>query len=146
MNPLAASDAESAPLLEREHELASLTARADATGRGEGALVVIAGAAGTGKSTLLAALAVCDLAGEQAQIKWPNDIVLARGDGLAKLAGILAEGRPQEGWAILGIGVNVAVAPTDLPAELHATAATLGRDLRYWQQRRASAEFSLRKP
>ncbi len=76
---------------------------------------------------LIAALAVCDVAGEQAQIKWPNDIVLARDGGLAKLAGILAEGRPQEGWAVLGIGVNVAVRVEDLPAELHATAATLGR-------------------
>jgi BirA family biotin operon repressor/biotin-[acetyl-CoA-carboxylase] ligase len=75
---------------------------------------------------LIAALAVCDVAGGQAQIKWPNDIVLARGDGLAKLAGILAEGRPQEGWAVLGIGVNVAVEVEDLPAELHGTAATLG--------------------
>jgi BirA family transcriptional regulator, biotin operon repressor / biotin---[acetyl-CoA-carboxylase] ligase len=75
---------------------------------------------------LLAALAVCDLAGEQAQIKWPNDIVLARGDGLAKLAGILAEGRPQEGWAVLGIGVNVAVRVEDLPPELHDSAASLG--------------------
>jgi BirA family biotin operon repressor/biotin-[acetyl-CoA-carboxylase] ligase len=76
---------------------------------------------------LLAALAVCDIAGEQAQIKWPNDIVIARGEHLAKLAGILAEGRPQEGWAVLGIGVNVAVRVEDLPAELHATAASLDR-------------------
>jgi BirA family biotin operon repressor/biotin-[acetyl-CoA-carboxylase] ligase len=76
---------------------------------------------------LLAALAVCDLAGGQAQIKWPNDIVLARADGgLAKLAGILAEGRPQEGWAVLGIGVNVAVEIEQLPPELHGTAASLG--------------------
>jgi BirA family transcriptional regulator, biotin operon repressor / biotin---[acetyl-CoA-carboxylase] ligase len=76
---------------------------------------------------LLAALAVCDVAGEQAQIKWPNDIVLVRGEGLAKLAGILAEGRPQEGWAVLGIGVNVAVRVEELPAELHGTAASLER-------------------
>jgi BirA family transcriptional regulator, biotin operon repressor / biotin---[acetyl-CoA-carboxylase] ligase len=76
---------------------------------------------------LVAALAVCDVAGDQAQIKWPNDIVLVRGESLAKLAGILAEGRPQEGWAVLGIGVNVAVRVEDLPAELHATAASLGR-------------------
>lgn len=75
---------------------------------------------------LIAALAVCDVAGEQAQIKWPNDIVFVRGEHLAKLAGILAEGRPQEGWAVLGIGVNVAVRIEDLPAELHDTAATLG--------------------
>lgn len=75
---------------------------------------------------LIAALAVCDVVGEQAQIKWPNDIVLVRGSRLAKLAGILAEGRPQEGWAVLGIGVNVAVRVQDLPAELHHSAATLG--------------------
>jgi BirA family transcriptional regulator, biotin operon repressor / biotin---[acetyl-CoA-carboxylase] ligase len=75
---------------------------------------------------LIAALAVCDVAGDRAQIKWPNDIVLARGEGLGKLAGILTEGRPQEGWAVLGIGLNVAVRVEDLPAELHDTAATLG--------------------
>jgi BirA family transcriptional regulator, biotin operon repressor / biotin---[acetyl-CoA-carboxylase] ligase len=75
---------------------------------------------------LIAALAVCDVAGERAQIKWPNDIVFARGERLAKLAGILAEGRPQEGWAVLGIGVNVAVRVEELPAELHEGAATLG--------------------
>jgi BirA family biotin operon repressor/biotin-[acetyl-CoA-carboxylase] ligase len=83
---------------------------------------------------LIAALAVCDVAGEDAQIKWPNDIVFAReqdGGGagtLAKVAGILAEGRPQARWAVLGIGLNVAVRVEQLPAELHATAATLGRE------------------
>jgi BirA family transcriptional regulator, biotin operon repressor / biotin---[acetyl-CoA-carboxylase] ligase len=76
---------------------------------------------------LIAAVAVCEVAGEQARIKWPNDIVLARPAGLAKLAGILAEGRPQEGWAVLGIGLNVAVRIEQLPAELRASAATLGR-------------------
>jgi BirA family biotin operon repressor/biotin-[acetyl-CoA-carboxylase] ligase len=84
---------------------------------------------------LIAALAVCDTAGEDARIKWPNDVVFVREeDGepgtLGKVAGILAEGRPQEGWAVLGIGLNVAVRVEQLPAELHGTAATLGRDLR----------------
>ncbi len=79
---------------------------------------------------LVAALAVCDVAGEQASIKWPNDIVLADGERLAKLAGILTEGRPQEGWAVVGIGLNVAVRIDELPPELHGTAATLGRDAR----------------
>jgi BirA family biotin operon repressor/biotin-[acetyl-CoA-carboxylase] ligase len=84
---------------------------------------------------LLAAVAVCDVIGERALIKWPNDIVVPAGDvegcdegssGLAKLAGILAEGRPypeghgQEAWAVLGIGINVAVRLDDLPAELQA--------------------------
>lgn len=75
---------------------------------------------------LIAAVAVCDIAGDAAMIKWPNDIVFVRPPGLAKLAGILAEGRPQDGWAVLGIGLNVAVALHDLAPELRATAATLG--------------------
>jgi BirA family biotin operon repressor/biotin-[acetyl-CoA-carboxylase] ligase len=70
--------------------------------------------------------AVCDAAeGETATIKWPNDIVLARGPSLAKLAGILIEARPQQGWAVLGIGLNAAVDLGELPAELHDTAASL---------------------
>ena len=79
---------------------------------------------------LIAAVAVCDVAGEDALIKWPNDIVLARPDHdrpLRKLAGILIEGRPQAGWAVLGIGLNVAVRIEELPVELRAGAATLGR-------------------
>lgn len=77
---------------------------------------------------LIAAVAVCDTAGSGAMIKWPNDIVFVRPSGpLAKLAGILAEGRPQDGWAVLGIGLNVAVRLHDLPPELRATAATLGK-------------------
>jgi BirA family biotin operon repressor/biotin-[acetyl-CoA-carboxylase] ligase len=87
---------------------------------------------------LIAALAVCDTAGEDARIKWPNDVVFVRGEGdalgapgaPAKVAGILAEGRPQEGWAVLGIGLNVAVRLEDLPVELQGTAATLGREPR----------------
>jgi BirA family biotin operon repressor/biotin-[acetyl-CoA-carboxylase] ligase len=75
---------------------------------------------------LLSAVAVCDVAGERAQIKWPNDIVIERDGGLAKLAGILIEGRPQEHWAVLGIGLNVALSLDDLPPELARTAATLG--------------------
>ncbi|HEX7298364.1 MAG TPA: biotin--[acetyl-CoA-carboxylase] ligase [Solirubrobacteraceae bacterium] len=71
---------------------------------------------------LAAALAVAEVAGPGAAIKWPNDVLL---DG-RKVAGILAEGRPHEGWAVLGIGLNVAVRVDDLPPELHATAGTLG--------------------
>lgn len=55
-------------------------------------------------------------------MKWPNDVLL---DG-RKIAGILVEGRPQEGWAVLGIGVNVALARQDFPPELQSTAGTLG--------------------
>jgi BirA family biotin operon repressor/biotin-[acetyl-CoA-carboxylase] ligase len=73
---------------------------------------------------LAAAVAVAKAVGDRAQIKWPNDVLL---EG-RKVAGILAEGRPQEGWVVLGIGVNVAIRAEDLPPELHATAATLGRE------------------
>jgi BirA family transcriptional regulator, biotin operon repressor / biotin---[acetyl-CoA-carboxylase] ligase len=98
---------------------------------------------------LIAAVTVCDLAGDGAMIKWPNDIVVASSPasspegegegeddgpraagerGLAKLAGILIEGRPQEDWAVLGIGLNVAVDLEELPGELRSSAATLGLD------------------
>jgi BirA family biotin operon repressor/biotin-[acetyl-CoA-carboxylase] ligase len=79
---------------------------------------------------LIAAVAVCDAVGEPALIKWPNDIVVpsAPGGPLDKLAGILVEGRPQQRWAVIGIGVNVAVRIEDLPDDLLAAArpATLG--------------------
>ncbi|MHB8656979.1 MAG: biotin--[acetyl-CoA-carboxylase] ligase [Solirubrobacteraceae bacterium] len=71
---------------------------------------------------LAAGAAVARLAGPSAAVKWPNDVLI---DGL-KVAGILVEGRPQEGWAVLGIGVNVAVDVRELPSELHARAGTLG--------------------
>jgi BirA family biotin operon repressor/biotin-[acetyl-CoA-carboxylase] ligase len=58
----------------------------------------------------------------QAQIKWPNDVLIARG----KVAGILVEARLQEHWAVLGIGLNVALRAQDLPPELGDRAATLG--------------------
>jgi BirA family biotin operon repressor/biotin-[acetyl-CoA-carboxylase] ligase len=75
---------------------------------------------------LAAAVAVCEVAGADARGKWPNDVVFVRDDALAKVAGILIEGRPQEGWAVLGIGLNVAVELRELPADLLDSAATLG--------------------
>ena len=72
--------------------------------------------------SLRAGLAVADLAGAGAQVKWPNDVLLDGG----KVAGILVEGRPQERWAVVGIGVNAALDPAELPAELRRRAATLG--------------------
>lgn len=60
--------------------------------------------------------------GGDALIKWPNDVLL-RG---RKVAGILVEGRPQEAWAVLGIGVNVAVRVAELPLGLRDRAGTLG--------------------
>lgn len=86
---------------------------------------------------LIAGVAVCDAIGPGARLKWPNDVVL--GEGLAKVAGILVEARPrpyghtlkgasrQDGWAVVGIGVNVAVRLEDLPADVRGRAASLGR-------------------
>jgi BirA family biotin operon repressor/biotin-[acetyl-CoA-carboxylase] ligase len=71
---------------------------------------------------LAAGVAVASVVGSEAKIKWPNDVLL---EGL-KVAGILVEGRPQERWAVVGIGLNVAVRVDDLPVELRETAGTLG--------------------
>jgi BirA family biotin operon repressor/biotin-[acetyl-CoA-carboxylase] ligase len=73
--------------------------------------------------TIAAGVAVADAVGAGAAIKWPNDVLL---DG-RKVAGILAEARPREGWAVLGIGINVALRPGDFPPELRDRAGTLGR-------------------
>jgi BirA family biotin operon repressor/biotin-[acetyl-CoA-carboxylase] ligase len=68
---------------------------------------------------LRAGLAVADVAGETAQVKWPNDVLL---DGL-KVAGILVEAQAPE-WAVVGIGVNV----TATPPEVADIATSLERD------------------
>jgi BirA family transcriptional regulator, biotin operon repressor / biotin---[acetyl-CoA-carboxylase] ligase len=75
--------------------------------------------------SLAAGLAVAEVvagAGGGPRLKWPNDVLI----GGRKVAGILVEGRPQERWAALGIGVNVAVREDDFPAELRGQAGTLG--------------------
>lgn len=73
---------------------------------------------------LAAAVAVSEAAEACAEVecrvKWPNDVWVQE----RKVAGILIEGRPQEGWAVVGIGVNVV--SQDLPGELADTATTLG--------------------
>ena len=71
---------------------------------------------------LVAGVAVAERVGPEARIKWPNDVLV----GGLKVAGILVEARPQEGWAVVGIGVNVAVARESLPPEVRDRAGTLG--------------------
>ncbi|MFZ0089854.1 MAG: biotin--[acetyl-CoA-carboxylase] ligase [Solirubrobacteraceae bacterium] len=71
---------------------------------------------------LAGGIAVAGVVGDDATIKWPNDVLL----GDRKVAGILVEGRPQEGWAVLGIGINVALAEEDFPPDLRPSAGTLG--------------------
>ena len=68
---------------------------------------------------LAGAVAVCDALPVEARVKWPNDVWIER----RKLAGILVEGRPQEGWAVLGIGLNVTT--DSFPAELAERATSL---------------------
>jgi BirA family transcriptional regulator, biotin operon repressor / biotin---[acetyl-CoA-carboxylase] ligase len=71
---------------------------------------------------LAAGVAVAEVIGPDARVKWPNDVLV----GGRKLAGILVEGRPQERWAVLGIGLNVAICERDFPAELRDRAGTMG--------------------
>jgi BirA family transcriptional regulator, biotin operon repressor / biotin---[acetyl-CoA-carboxylase] ligase len=71
-------------------------------------------------------LAVCEAAeelqaGAECRIKWPNDVWVEE----RKLAGVLIEARPQDGWAVVGVGMNLAIAPHDFPEELRETATSL---------------------
>lgn len=75
---------------------------------------------------LAAPLAVCDAAeslapGIECQIKWPNDIWLEE----RKLAGVLIEAKPQDDWAVIGIGLNLTIANDEFPPDLRATAVSL---------------------
>jgi BirA family biotin operon repressor/biotin-[acetyl-CoA-carboxylase] ligase len=86
---------------------------------------------------LAAPLAVCEAAEELAAtvapdggpatndlrcgVKWPNDVLV---DG-RKLAGILVEARPQDGWAVIGIGLNLTISPTEFPPELREIAVSI---------------------
>ncbi|MBS1862674.1 MAG: biotin--[acetyl-CoA-carboxylase] ligase [Actinobacteria bacterium] len=75
---------------------------------------------------LSVALAVCETAerlrpGVECKVKWPNDIHL---EG-RKLAGILIEARPQDGWAVLGVGLNLTISQDEFPEELRERATSL---------------------
>ena len=81
----------------------------------------------------MAALAVADMVSTYVpesliRLKWPNDVLL---DG-AKVCGILIEsGRPQDSstlWLAIGIGVNLAHAPTDLDRQVTSIADHLSAD------------------
>ncbi|HEU4393326.1 MAG TPA: biotin--[acetyl-CoA-carboxylase] ligase, partial [Solirubrobacterales bacterium] len=71
-------------------------------------------------------LAVCAAAEElrpgiECAVKWPNDIWL---DG-RKLAGVLIEARPQDGWAVIGTGLNLYISTGEFPPDLRDTAVSL---------------------
>ncbi|MDX6608502.1 MAG: BirA family transcriptional regulator [Solirubrobacterales bacterium] len=72
-------------------------------------------------------LAVCAAAetlcpGAKCMVKWPNDVWL---DG-RKLAGILIEAKPQERWAVIGVGLNLSIEPAEFPDDLRQPAISLG--------------------
>ena len=71
---------------------------------------------------LAAGVATAEVCGPTARLKWPNDVLIEE----RKVSGILVEGRVQEGWVVLGIGINVALRSEDLPPELRDRAAGLG--------------------
>ena len=70
-------------------------------------------------------LAVCEaaegVAPVRCQVKWPNDVWVEE----RKVAGVLVEARPEEGWAVIGVGLNVAIPQDDFPPELRETAISL---------------------
>jgi len=70
-------------------------------------------------------VAVCEaiefLAPVACRIKWPNDVWIDE----RKVAGVLIEARPPD-WAVIGVGVNVAIAAEDFPADLRWPATSIG--------------------
>lgn len=75
-------------------------------------------------------LAVCAAAerlrpGIECSVKWPNDVWLEE----SKLAGILIEAKPQDGWAVIGVGLNLSIEPDEFPPDLRHPASSLGGDI-----------------
>jgi BirA family transcriptional regulator, biotin operon repressor / biotin---[acetyl-CoA-carboxylase] ligase len=71
-------------------------------------------------------LAVCETAEElepaiECQVKWPNDVWV---EG-RKLAGVLIEAKPQDGWAVIGVGLNLSIASDEFPPDLRDTAVSI---------------------
>jgi BirA family biotin operon repressor/biotin-[acetyl-CoA-carboxylase] ligase len=70
-------------------------------------------------------LAVCDaveaVAPLSCRVKWPNDVWIEE----RKVAGVLIEARPPD-WAVIGIGVNLAIEPDEFPADLRWPATSVG--------------------
>jgi BirA family biotin operon repressor/biotin-[acetyl-CoA-carboxylase] ligase len=89
-------------------------------------------------------LAVCEAAEELnpdlvCGVKWPNDILV---DG-RKLAGVLIEARPQDGWAVIGVGLNIAIEEDDFPEELRDRATSVFPDDRRTQERGSAGRSPL---
>lgn len=86
---------------------------------------------------IAAAVATARVCGDEAKIKWPNDIWVDAGMPPRKVAGILIESRMPADWFVVGIGLNVAVDPADL-GDAAARAGTLGQpasSMPVWRRR-----------
>jgi BirA family transcriptional regulator, biotin operon repressor / biotin---[acetyl-CoA-carboxylase] ligase len=87
-------------------------------------------------------LAVCEAAealepSVQCGVKWPNDVLVAG----RKLSGILIEARPRDGWAVIGVGLNLTIARDEFPDELRETAASLFPDAEAGRKSRGAVPF-----
>ncbi len=78
-------------------------------------------------STGLAVALTLEEEGVEAQLKWPNDVLV---EG-RKIAGVLVEGltRPPAYWGIVGVGVNSNSRLEDYPKELREEVTTLRSEL-----------------
>jgi BirA family transcriptional regulator, biotin operon repressor / biotin---[acetyl-CoA-carboxylase] ligase len=81
----------------------------------------------TGVAARACAEAIAGVTGLEPELKFPNDVLV----GGRKVAGILAEAR--DGRVVLGIGINVNVAASELPEDVAHPATSLlaetGREL-----------------
>jgi BirA family biotin operon repressor/biotin-[acetyl-CoA-carboxylase] ligase len=89
-------------------------------------------------------LAVCEAAEQlnpdlECKVKWPNDIHV---EG-RKLAGVLIEARPQDGWAVIGVGLNLCIERHEFPAELQDRATSMFTGGRRTQERGSAGHSPL---
>lgn len=79
-----------------------------------------------GTLSLQVGVAVCEavesLGVERAELKWPNDVLI---EG-RKCAGVLVEARPRDGWAVVGVGINLCVPEHGFPEEVRSRATSIG--------------------
>lgn len=83
----------------------------------------------TAQLTLLAGVAMREAialaTGVEAGIKWPNDLLV----GSRKICGILAEAACDEegelAFAVVGLGLNLSIRPSEFPTQLQSTATSL---------------------
>jgi BirA family biotin operon repressor/biotin-[acetyl-CoA-carboxylase] ligase len=70
-------------------------------------------------------LAVCEvvesLAPVRCQVKWPNDVWIDE----RKVAGVLIEAQAPD-WAVIGVGLNVAIESEEFPADLRQPPTSVG--------------------